>query len=280
MLIDLHTHTKCSDGLLTVEELVKKAAQKKVKVLALTDHDTVEGLPLFVNTCAKYKIQAVPGIELSTEIDEIELHIVGYIKNFYHPKLVALLKGQQKKRTDRAKLIIKKLRSLKFIITSATAQELLAQKNVGKPHLGRAILKEKANQELLKKKYNFTGGLSEFIGLFLDQPGQIGYVHKHRLNSLEAIDLIKKCGGLATLAHSDIELGKPSLAKKIIPQLVKGGLWGLEMPHVFIAHKKHLLPLAEKYKLVITYGSDTHDGKELGKKIKDTDWQKINYLVE
>ncbi|MCX6779094.1 MAG: PHP domain-containing protein, partial [Candidatus Magasanikbacteria bacterium] len=84
MLIDLHTHTKCSDGLLTVEELVKKAAQKKVKILALTDHDTVEGLPLFIKICAKYKIQAIPGIELSTEIDGIELHIVGYLKNFYH----------------------------------------------------------------------------------------------------------------------------------------------------------------------------------------------------
>lgn len=280
MLIDLHTHTICSDGLLTVEKLVKKAAQKKLTALALTDHDTVEGLPAFLRNCSKYSLKGITGIELSTEIDEVELHLVGYIKNFWHKDLLAHLKVQQEQRTNRAKFLIKKFRSLGFVITEATAKILLAQKNVGKPQIGRAILKEKKNRDLLKKKYNWEGQLSDFIGNFLDKPGQLGYIHKHRLNSLEAIALIKKCGGLCALAHSDIELGNPSLAKKIIPQLVKAGLWAMEMPHNFVRHKKHLLPLAEKYKLAITYGSDTHDGKRLGVKVKEKDWQKISYLAD
>jgi predicted metal-dependent phosphoesterase TrpH len=280
MLIDLHAHTKFSDGLLSVEELVKKAVRKKITALALTDHDTVEGLSLFVKTCAKYKMPAITGIELSTEIDGIELHLVGYLKNWRHSALTTALKIQQEKRLERARAIIKKFRDLGFVIKPSEEISLLQQKNVGKPQIGRAILKEKNNRDLLKRKYHWKDGLSKFIGNFLDKPGQIGYIQKHRLNSIEAIKLIKTCGGVVSLAHSDIELASPLLARKIIAKLARAGLWGLEMPHVFPKNKKHLLPLAQKYHLAITFGSDTHDGHRLGVKVKEKDWQKISYLAD
>ncbi len=280
MLIDLHTHTIHSDGLLSVEELIKKAASKGIRVLALTDHDTLAGLPSFFKICSRYKIKSVTGIELSTEIEEVELHLVGYLKNISHPKLLKHLKMQQQKRLERAKKLIKKFRALGFVISPKTAKKLLAQNNVGKPQIGRAILKEKYNRDLLKKNYHWRGKLSEFIGNFLDKPGQIGYVHKHRINSLTAISLIKKCDGLAALAHPDIELANPTLAKRLVPRLARAGLWAMEMPHTFLQNKKHLLPLAQKHKLAITYGSDTHDGQGLGVKVKEKDWQKISCLAD
>lgn len=279
MLIDLHTHSQCSDGLLTVEELVKLAARKKVKILALTDHDTTIGLPSFIKICAQHKIESIPGLELSTAVRGVEMHLVGYLKNFNDPKLLAILKKQQAKRMERAKILIKRFRSLNFVITKTTEKQLLSQKNTGKPQFTRAILKEQANLSLLKNKYGWQGNLSDFIGSFLDRPGQIGYLKKQRLNSLAAIELIKKCGGLVSLAHPDIELAESKTAQKIIPLLVKAGLWGMEMPHNFLKNKKHLLPLAEKYKLAITYGSDSHDGKRLGINVGKTEWQKIDYLL-
>lgn len=279
MKIDLHTHSKCSDGLLTVKGLVKLAVKRKITVFALTDHDTTEGLSLFNKICTQHKIKAVPGLELSTEIAGVELHLVGYLQNFNDPRLLKILKKQQKKRTDRAKTLIKRFRSLNFVISQNTEKQLLSQKNVGKPQFSRAILKEKANLSLLKNNYHWQGDLSGFIGNFLDRPGQIGYLKKQHLSSSIAIKLIKRCGGLVSLAHPDIELAKPQTAQKIIPLLVKAGLWGMEMPHNFLKNKKHLLPLAKKYELAITYGSDSHDGKHLGIKVKKTDWQRIDYLL-
>jgi len=269
MLIDLHTHTTCSDGLLSVNDLVKLAIKKKIKLLALTDHDTIAGIPLFLKLCRVAGIAAVPGIELSTDINGMELHLVGYIKNINYPPLLKNLKDQQKKRCERAKKVIKIFKKLKFIFDRKSIKTLLKQPNVGKPQIGRAILKHKTNRQLLKKKYGFKGGLSKFINNFLDKPGQIGYIYKKRINSLKAIDLIKKSNGLIALAHPDIELTNHNLAKKIIPQLARAGLWGMEMPHNFIENKKYLMPLARQYGLTVTYGSDTHDKKRLGIKIKN-----------
>ncbi|HBV58262.1 MAG TPA: hypothetical protein DEB73_03325 [Candidatus Magasanikbacteria bacterium] len=275
MLIDLHTHSTFSDGLLTVEQLVKKAKQRGVKMLALTDHDTVGGWALFVKLCGKYGIMGVRGLEMSTDLHGLELHILGYepIQN-YRP-LVEHLKQQQAKRIERAKVVLSKLENLGLNFKPDVVRHLLQQPTVGKPQLGRAVLHERHNRLLLKKLFNFDGSLSDFINNFLDKPGQVGYVHKKRINSVAAVRLIKKCGGKAVLAHPDLELPTADKARRVIKILARAGLWGMENPHYQPSRAKYLLPLAKKYNLVITYGSDTHDGKKMGIKINELEFKKI-----
>lgn len=275
MLIDLHTHSTFSDGLLTVEQLVTRARRRGVKLLALTDHDTISGWALFKKLCGKYGIMGVRGLEMSTDLNGLELHILGYepIKN--HRPLVEHLKQQQNKRIERAKVVLSKLEQLGLNFKPEVVRHLLQQPTVGKPQLGRAVLHEKHNRLLLKDIFNFDGSLSDFINNFLDKPGQVGYVRKKRINSVSAIRLIKNCGGKAVLAHPDLELSSAEKARRVIKILARAGLWGMESPHYRSSRAKYLLPLARKYNLAITYGSDTHDGKKIGIKIDELKYKKI-----
>lgn len=275
MLIDLHTHTTFSDGLLTVEQLVARARRRGVKLLALTDHDTTSGWALFKKLCGKYDIMGVRGLEMSTDLNGLELHILGYepIKN-YKP-LVEHLKQQQNKRIERAKVVLAKLGQLGLSFQPEAVQHLLQQPTVGKPQLGRAVLREKHNRQLLKKFFNFDGSLSDFINNFLDKPGQVGYVRKKRINSVGAVRLIQSCGGKAVLAHPDLELPTAAKARGIIKILAGAGLWGMENPRHYLSRAKYLLPLAKKYNLAITYGSDTHDGKKMGISVKEIKYKKL-----
>lgn len=275
MLIDLHTHTTFSDGLLSVEQLVARARRRGVKLLALTDHDTISGWPLFIKLCGRYGIMGVRGLEMSTDLNGLELHILGYepIKN--HRPLVVHLKQQQNKRLQRAKVVLAKLEQLGLNFKPEVVRHLLQQPTVGKPQLGRAVLREKHNRQILKDIFNFEGSLSDFINNFLDRPGQIGYVRKKRINSVEAIRLIRSCGGKAVLAHPDLELSGAEKARRVVKILARAGLWGLENPRHYLSRAKYLLPLARKYNLVITYGSDTHDGKKMGMAISEAEFKKI-----
>lgn len=275
MLIDLHTHTTFSDGLLTVEQLVARARRRGVKLLALTDHDTISGWALFKKLCGKYGIMGVRGLEMSTDLNGLELHILGYEPIHNHGPLVEHLKQQQVKRIQRAKVVIAKLGQLGLTFRPEVVRHLLQQPTVGKPQLGRAALREKNNRQILKKLFNFDSSLSDFINNFLDKPGQVGYVRKKRINSVSAIRLIKSCGGKAVLAHPDLELPNAAKARSIIKILAGVGLWGMENPHYHPSRARFLLPLAKKYNLAITYGSDTHDGKKMGMVIGNTEFKKL-----
>lgn len=275
MLVDLHTHSTFSDGLLTIPRLVEIAKQKKIKMLALTDHDTVEGLPFFLKECFRKKIRAIGGIELSTQISGQELHLVGYNFNYHFPPLLKILARQQQKRLERAKIIIERFKNLGLFFNQQIVRALLRQPSVGKPHLGRAILKEKKNRLLLKKLFKFEGSLEDFINKFLEQPGQIGYVPKTKINSFTAINLIRRAGGRTVLAHPDLDLGDHSLARQLIKQLALAGLWGLENPRSRPRQKKFFQKLARQNNLILTYGSDTHDGKRMGIKISYDELQKL-----
>lgn len=275
MLVDLHTHSTFSDGILTVPQLVKQSKRKGIKILALTDHDTVNGLQLFQKECQRHGIKCLPGIEFSTQIENQELHIVGYKINYRFKPFLEVLRLQQKKRMDRAKLVIKRFQKLGLDLPQQIVNQLLKQPNVGKPQLGRAILREKKNRFLLKKIFNFQGSLSDFIGKFLDQPGQVGYVHKEKINSLEAVKMIIKAQGKAVLAHPDIDLPNSSLAQHLLAKLCRAGLWGMEKPHVHLKQVPFFQKLAEQNNLVLTYGSDTHDGKRMGVKISNKEYQKL-----
>lgn len=263
MLIDLHLHSTFSDGLLTVEQLVKKAKQKKIKFLALTDHDTMAGVQEFQRACVKYKIKGLAGVEVSTNYQGLDLHLVAYHPQHHLRLLLQHLAIQQQKRRQRARVIIQKLKQLGLFFSQDTERHLLQRQNIGKPHLGRAVLQEKRNRLILKKLFNFHGSLSDFIAKFLDQPGQVAYVPKTKISALAAIRLINQTGAKAVLAHPDLDLNKPNFAWRTVQKLKQAGLFGLEMPNN-AKHQGFYRRLARQLGLVITYGSDSHDGRGMG----------------
>lgn len=278
MLIDLHLHSTFSDGLLTVEQLVKKARQKKIKLLALTDHDTLAGVGVFQKLCAQYGIRGVSGVEISTDYEGRDLHLLAYHPKYNLRSLQQHLRLQQKRRRERAKLVVERLKQLGLFFSEKTEEHLLRQENIGKPHLGRAVLREKRNRQILRKLFNFQGSLSDFIGKFLDKPGQVGYVPKSKIKAAEAIRLINKTGAKAVLAHPGFDLETHALAARILKKLKKAGLFGLELP-CQVKERKFYSRLAQQLGLLITYGSDSHNGKGMGVKVSQKEYQNLFRLL-
>lgn len=139
MAYDLHTHTVYSDGLVTPEELVKRAKQKGLTGLALTDHDTVDGLPSFLAAGKAYGLHCIPGVELSTELDGVEFHILGYQLDFCHEELRRRLKQVISARQERARGMLALLAQHGLSLTWEEVVQGRADAFVGRFQIYRAL---------------------------------------------------------------------------------------------------------------------------------------------
>ena len=245
MAFDLHTHSIYSDGLLTPKELVKRAKKRGLSGIALTDHDTVYGLPAFLAAGKKYGMVAIPGVELSTELEGVEFHILGYQLNFTHPELQLRLKQVIVSRQERARGILALLAKHGLHLTWEEVVQETPSAFVGRFQIYRALKAKKligADRE--RTAFNSLLG-----------PEGVAYIPHRELSSLEAIALIRAVGGWPVLAHPG-RLGDD----RLIPALVGSGLAGLE-----VYHPDHTPEMTEKYLaqaqelgLFITGGSDYH----------------------
>ena len=243
-LADLHTHTYYSDSTLSPQELIEQAHQNGLSCLAVTDHDTVEGIAPSMEAARKYGIEIITGIELSSEIHGKEVHILGYLFNREHEFLTDQLNRMQDVRIERMKTMIEKLRGLG--IKNIELEEVCAltkTKSVGRPHLA-TILKEKGAVS------DYTQAFEKFLA-----EGRPAYVSKFKQTPYEAIALIRQAGGLAVLAH-------PMLTgiDELIPSLVKAGMKGLEVYYPNVPENVIYFyeGLAKKHHLLMTGGSDAH----------------------
>lgn len=276
MLVDLHLHSTFSDGLTPVPELVAKAKQRGIRLLALTDHDTIGGTNLFKKICRQNKIQGVTGVELSTNHQSNDFHILALAPRHHLTLLKNFLKLEQAKRQSRARQIIKNFEGAGFFFSAAAKNKLLSQPSVGKPQLARAIMTVEHNQTLLKKLYKFEGySLARFIKTFFEKPGALGHVPKPKLESVAVIHLIKKIGAKSVLAHPDLDFPNEKSATEVVTHFKKEGLWGLETPHVMISKRLFFRRLARRLGLFLTYGSDSHNGRHLGIEIPTQEYKKL-----
>lgn len=276
MLVDLHLHSTFSDGLTPVPELVAKAKQRGIRLLALADHDTIGGTGLFKKICRQNKLQGVTGVELSTSYQNTDFHILALNPRRQLPVLKTFLKEEQKKRQERARQIIRNFEGAGFFFSAAAKNKLLSQPSVGKPQLARAIMAVEHNQKLLKKLFNFEGhNLAHFIKTFFEKPGALGHVLKPKPESVDVIHLIKKTGAKSVLAHPDLDFANEKSATEIITHFKKEGLWGLEFPHIMISKRPFFRRLARRLGLVLTYGSDSHNGRHLGIEISAQEYKKL-----
>lgn len=247
MRTNLHCHTTASDGELTPQNVVALAARKRVSVLAITDHDNVDGHAEAITAGQTLGVKIIPGIEISALSPQCEVHILGYgivlaPSNPATKKIYTL----REIRDSRAKKIIEKLAALGITVNFSRVQAIAGDGVIGRPHIAKALIEQKVVNDV---QYAFDNYLAE---------GKPAYVPHLGLTPAQAVALIHDVGGIAVLAH-------PSLYKTdlqaLLKQLVGFGLDGIEIYHPDNPqeHQQIYLNWAKKYGLIVTGGSDFHN---------------------
>lgn len=241
---DLHIHTNFSDGTYTPSEVVEKASKEQLRCIAITDHDTTDGIVSALEAGLDRGIEVLPGIELSCEANGKDIHILGYCFDHRSAALREQLRVMQEARVDRMHGMITRLNDLGFRdIAFADIKAVSGNTSIGRVHLALAMV----NKGIVKNYY-------EAFDLYLGE-GKPVYVDKYYQAPADAIALIRNAGGVAVLAHPMI-----TLVDELIPSMAKAGLQGLEA-YYHNATKtvtKFYVSLARKYGLLLTGGSDSH----------------------
>jgi len=240
---DLHLHTQFSDGTFTPEELVLRAQNAGLACIALTDHDTVEGCARAAAACADVKMEFISGAELTAEHEDTEVHILGYFLDTKNPVLLDRIGKFQAVRQNRINEMCAALNRLGIPLKAESVFALANCKSPGRPHVARALVKEK-----------LIDNLDEAFEKYLKK-GRPAWVPKTKMSALEGVELIHEAGGLAVMAHPGL-----NRTDDIIPGLVKAGLDGIECFHTkhSTVMAERYLEIAEKYDLLVTGGSDCH----------------------
>lgn len=248
--IDLHTHTTASDGTDTPEELIDLAIEKGLSAIAITDHDTLDGLHLALEYAKDKPIKVVSGIEFSTNDKRHsgDLHILGFDFDPYCNVFADGLDDLRASRHERNLKMLNKLNELGFDMTYEEIEATASGGVVTRAHFGKTM----AKKGLISRE---QVAYDKYIG-----NGCPAYVPKDRLTPKMAIDMIKKAGGIAVLAHPTLYGLNERGIEDLIAWLVKDGLMGIEA--VYSLHdtrqEAHLKGLAKKHDLVISGGSDYH----------------------
>jgi 3',5'-nucleoside bisphosphate phosphatase len=258
-MIDLHTHSTASDGLLSPPELVRLAKEKGVEVLALTDHDTMSGVAPAAAEAERLGVEFIPGVELSVDYPGAnEFHMLGYFLDPAHPELAARLGELREGRGDRNGLILARLAGLGMTVTMEEVLRHAKGDSVGRPAIA---------QVMVDKGYvaTFEEAFDRYLGA-----GRPAYAERERLSPEDAIALIRRAGGVAVVAHPHfLALTDPAL-ENLLAALAAAGLTGVEV-HYFSHSAGETVAyanMAARHGLVATGGSDYHGpglhGTDLG----------------
>lgn len=261
---DLHCHSTASDGLLTPWELVKAAAECGLKAIGITDHDTTSAWDEAEKAGIHYGIDILKGIELNTDHEGTEVHILGYEMDPNTLVFQEQLRVLREARYKRVFTILEKLQSLGIDLHKTEIQKIARGESVGRPHIAQALM----NKGIVK---TIREAFDRYIGL-----GAPAYVPRYKLSPEEGITLVREAGGVTVLAHP----GVYGLWKDV-PQWIESGLQGIEVTHSehSLEDEKQSRELAERYNLIMTGGSDYH-GEERKPGIHLGDWGTSYEVVE
>lgn len=254
-LIDLHTHSTTSDGTLSPGDLVREAARLRLATIALTDHDTVDGVPKAITTGRTIGIEVVPGVELGTSVERREHHILGYFVDVDDKSFLADLNELAARRRHRAATMVERLAAIGVTVPLAEVLELAGDGTVGRPHIARVLI-----------AHGYVANIGEAFDRYLKH-GRPAYVPRQPFSPEEAIALILRAGGVPVLAHP-LSTGDPEVA---MARLLPAGLGGIEVYYGEYddVTRADLRALADHHGLIPTGGSDYHGpgyraGRELG----------------
>jgi 3',5'-nucleoside bisphosphate phosphatase len=244
---DLHTHSSASDGDLNPGQLVKLAASKGLTAISLTDHDTLTGIPMALESGSSHAVDVITGVEISAEYEPGMLHILGYFPVFPDGMEVDLERVQAARR-ERIPRIVRKLNDLGIMLTEEDIIELAGEAQIGRPHIAKVLL----NNGYVR---SFDEAFDEYLG-----KGKKAYVPKEKMTCEKAIGLIRNYRGLPVLAHPyTLHLADAAL-KSFIKDLRQWGLVGIEVyyPDHTPDDTSRYLHMAQELGLLITGGSDFH----------------------
>ena len=249
--VDLHSHTTASDGRLSPSELIHLFGKRGLKTVAITDHDTTNGLGEALKVKRAYPdMTLIPGVELSADSKDTEMHLLGYFLNYENDSFQKTLSKFREGRIGRAITMVKKLSELGVKLKWERVLEFAGDGAVGRPHIARAMI-----------EMGYVASMSEAFDKYLGRGAPV-YAERDKFSPLDAIGLIHSVNGLAVLAH-------PSWVDNLesqLPSLVEAGLAGMEVHYSSYSSGliMELESLANKFSLVPCGGSDYHANNDPG----------------
>ena len=267
--VDLHLHTTYSDGTLTPNELVQLALKNNLEIISITDHDCTDGIDEAMLASFNRNLTVIPGIELNTDTEDGEIHVLGYFIDYQNKDLQKILIECRNSRVERARIMVERLNSLGINIQWTRVEELAGYGAIGRPHIANAMLE-------IKSIKTFQEAFEKYIGR-----NGVAYIERFRLNVFEAVKTIRQYGGIPVLAHP----GYIKILDNLLPILSESGLKGLEF---FYANYdtntiNKLKNIASKYGLIPCGGSDYHGIKTKTEKLPGTfgpPIESVNKLIE
>lgn len=246
--IDLHVHSKMSDGTLTPTEVVKLAYEKGLSAIALTDHDTVDGVEEAINAGKEYGVEVIPGVELSAEYKGSDLHILGLKVDIYNEEFARKVAVCRDSRYNRNLKMVEKLNEQGFPITWEEMLKRFGNITVTRAHFAKYLIDE-----------GYVASKEEAFSKYLE-PGRPCYVSREKVTPKEAIDMILGAGGHPILAHPMLYKMPLDRLESVIVMLKDYGLQGIEAVYSLNRPEddSFLAKLAKRHGLYVTGGSDFH----------------------
>jgi len=246
--IDLHTHSNRSDGTFEPAEVVRLAAERALEVIALTDHDTTDGLAEALATGSVAGVEVVPGVEFSAEFDGNSVHVLCYWMDPQDAALQLELRRLREERFRRGELMVGKLQDLGLPVAFDRVRAIAGDATIVRPHIAQAMVE--AGVVATEKE-----AFERYIG-----DGGPAHVAKHALDPVNAVALIDGAGGVSALAHPGMWGDQSSVPVELIERMAAAGMRGLE-----VDHPDHTPEMRERYRtlsgelgLIATGGSDCH----------------------
>ena len=243
--VDLHIHSTASDGRFSPADIVHKSAKHGLTIIALSDHDTVDGIiPALTAAKAYPQLSIIPCVEISTDVPHGEIHVLGYFIDYTDQELLATLERMRNSRRQRAQRMTAKLGDLGIHIKWQRVQEIASGSSIGRPHIAQAMLEK-----------GYITSIKQAFTNYIERDGP-AYVEREKMTPAEAVGLILKASGLPVMAHPlTINDYEPMVA-----ELKTAGLVGLEAYYNnYTADEiNRLVSLADRYNLIATGGSDYH----------------------
>ena len=246
--IDLHTHSNRSDGTFEPAEMVRLAAERALDVVALTDHDTTDGLAEALATGSVVGVEVVPGVEFSAEFDGNSVHVLCYWMDTQDAALQLELRRLREDRFRRGELMVGKLQDLGLPVAFQRVRAIAGDATIVRPHIAQAMVE--AGVVATEKE-----AFERYIG-----DGGPAHVAKHALDPVDAVALIDGAGGVCALAHPGMWGDQSSVPVELIERMAAAGMRGLE-----VDHPDHTPEMRERYRtvagelgLIATGGSDCH----------------------
>lgn len=252
LMIDLHCHTTASDGVLTPENLVIRAGNEGVTVLAVADHDTVGGIDEAMTAARQRNICLIPAIELSLDFPTGDFHLLAYNIDHHNQQFINTI---QKLKSARDERIIKMVQKLNAINIHLTVEDIMKECDgavAGKPHMARALIKK-----------GYASDVDSAIRKYLVK-GKPAYVPKEKLDIATAFKTLRHVGGVPVLAHpKSMKCADDNELNKTIESFIQCGLAGIEVYASMHDHAdvRRYKEIARRHNLFITGGSDFHGDK-------------------